>query len=312
MGIIFSENENMVDRLESMTILVAVADTGSFSAAALHLKMPLATVSRKVGALEKHLNIRLLNRSTRQLSLTDAGQSYVNACRRILEAVNEAERTASGEYMAPRGELAITAPIAFGRLHVLPVVNEFLKSYPEIDVRMILTDQVVSLLEEQIDIAARIAQLPDSGLIATRIGSIRTVVCASPAYLAKHGTPAKPQDLATHSCISYEQMSHRQVWSFVANNSEIMVPIRSRLAVSTAEAAIDAAVAGIGLTRVNAYQMANALRDGSLQIVLEAFEPTPRPVNLIHTGKGAPPLKVRAFLDFATPRLKARVAEVSH
>lgn len=297
----------MTDRLESMTILVAVADAGSFSAAALQLKIPLATVSRKVGVLESHLKIRLLHRSTRQLSLTEAGQSYVNACRRILEDVGEAERAASGEYAAPRGELAITAPMTFGRLHVLPVVNEFLKRYPDIDVRMVLADRVVALLEEHIDLAVRIAELPDSSLVATRIGSMRTVVCASPTYLAEHGTPTNPSELAAHACVTYEQMAHRQLWGFSSGKSEIMVPIRSRLAVSTAEAAVDAAVAGIGVTRVNAYQMASALRAGALEIVLAPFEPAPRPISLIHTGQGVLPLKVRAFLDFAAPRLKARV-----
>ncbi len=306
---LFPESENMADRFESMTILLAVVDAGSFSAAALQLKMPLATVSRKVGVLEAHLNTRLLNRSTRQLSLTEAGQSYVTACRRILDEVGEAERAASGEYATPRGELAITAPMTFGRLHVLPVVNDFLKTYPDIDVRMVLADRVVSLLEEHVDVAVRIAQLPDSSLIATRIGSMRTVLCASPAYFAEHGTPTTPNELAGHACITYEQMSHRQVWNFMSGKSEITAPIRSRLAVSTAEAAVDSAVAGIGITRVNFYQMASALRAGALEIVLAGFEPAPRPISLVHTGQGILPLKLRAFLDFAAPRLKARVEE---
>jgi DNA-binding transcriptional LysR family regulator len=226
-----------------------------------------------------------------------------------LEEVGEAERAASGEYAAPRGELAITAPITFGRLHVLPVVTDFLKIYPDIDVRMVLADRVVSLLEEHIDVALRIAQLPDSSLIATRIGSMRTVLCGSPAYFAEHGTPTNPHELTAHACITYEQMSHRQVWSFVSGKSEIAVPIRSRLAVSTAEAAVDAAVSGIGITRVNYYQMASALRTGALEIVLAPFEPTPRPISLVHTGQGILPLKLRAFLDFAAPRLKARVED---
>jgi len=299
----------MTDRFESMSILLAVVEAGSFSAAALELKMPLATVSRKVSALEDHLKTRLLNRSTRQLSLTEAGQSYVTACRRILEDVGEAERAAAGEYASPRGELAITAPITFGRLHLLPIVTEFLKTYPDIDVRLVLADRVVSLLEEHVDVALRIAKLPDSSLIATRIGSMRTVLCASPTYFAKYGKPTTPADLAAHACISYEQMSHRQVWNFKSGKLEIAAPVRSRLAVSTAEAAVDAAIAGIGITRVNAYQMANALRAGAPEIVLADFEPTPRPVNLVHTGQGILPLKLRAFLDFAAPRLKVRVAD---
>jgi DNA-binding transcriptional LysR family regulator len=300
----------MVDRFESMSILVAVVEAGSFSAAARQLKIPLATVSRKVGDLESHLKTRLLHRSTRQLSLTEAGQSYVAACRRIIEEVGEAERAASGEYAAPKGELVITAPIVFGRLHLLPVVADFLKAYPHIDVRMMLTDRVVPLLEEQVDVALRIGELPDSNFVAARIGTVRRVVCASPAYFAEHGTPTTPLELASHACITFEQMTSRQVWSFTSGKSEITVPVHSRLAVSMAEAAIDAAVAGVGITRVVSYQMASALRAGALKIVLAPFEPAPWPVSLVHTGQGILPLKLRAFLDFAAPRLQARVLEV--
>lgn len=299
----------MPDRFESMSILVAVVEAGSFSAAARQLRMPLATVSRRVGELEAHLNTRLLHRSTRQLALTEAGQSYVAACRRILEEVGEAERAASGEYSAPKGELVITAPIVFGRLHLLPVVSDFLKTFSDIDVRMVLTDRVVPLLEEQVDVALRIAELPDSNLVATPIGTVRRVVCASPAYFAEHGTPTRPAELAAHACITFEQMASRQVWTFSSGKSEIAVPVRSRLAVSTAEAAIDAAVAGVGITRVISYQMAGALRTGALKIVLAPFEPAPWPISLVHTGQGILPLKLRAFLDFAAPRLRARVAE---
>ena len=299
----------MTDRFESMSILVAVVEAGSFSAAARQLKIPLATVSRKVGELETHLKARLLHRSTRQLSLTEAGQSYVAACRRILEEVGEAERAASGEYAAPKGEIVITAPIVFGRLHLLPVVADFLKTYPDIDVRMVLTDRVVPLLEEHVDVALRIAELPDSSFVAVPIGSVRRVVCASPAYLAEHCTPTTPLELATHACITFEQLASRQVWSFMSGKSEIAVPVRSRLAVSTAEAAVDAAVAGVGITRVASYQMAGALRTGALKIVLAPFEPVPWPISLVHTGQGILPLKLRAFFDFAPPRLKARVLD---
>ncbi|CAB3629479.1 LysR family transcriptional regulator [Achromobacter pestifer] len=301
----------MADRLESMSILVAVVQAGSFSAASRQLKMPLATVSRKVADLEAHLNTRLLHRSTRQLSLTEAGQAYVAACRHILEAVGEAERAASGEYAVPKGELVLTAPIVFGRLHLLPVVADFLKTYPDIDVRMVLTDRVVPLIEEHVDAALRVADLPDSSFIAAPIGWVRRVVCASPAYLAEHGTPEHPGELGGHACITFEQMASRQVWNFASGKSDIAVPVRSRLAVSTAEAAVDAAVAGVGITRVVSYQMADALRAGALKIVLAPYEPTPWPINLLHTGQGILPLKLRAFLDFAVPRLKARVARLA-
>src|SRR5471032_1104381 len=173
-----------MNRLESMSILIAVVDSGSLSAAARHLGVPLATVSRKVAELESHLKTRLLHRTTRQLSLTEAGSSYVAACRRILEEIGEAERAATGEYAAPKGELAVTAPVVFGRLHIVPVVAEFLAQYPEIDINLILTDRVVHLMEEHCDVAVRIGELPDSSLKAMQVGTVRRVVCASPAYLA--------------------------------------------------------------------------------------------------------------------------------
>ncbi|MFS2107734.1 LysR substrate-binding domain-containing protein [Ralstonia sp. Ralssp135] len=301
----------MADRFESMSILVAVVDAGSFSAAARRLEIPLATVSRKVAELESHLKTRLLNRSTRQLALTEAGQSYVAACRRILEEVGEAERAASGEYAAPKGELVITAPLVFGRLQLLPVVAEFLATYPDIDVRMVLTDRVLHLLEEQVDVAVRIGDLPDSSFIATRIGTTRRVVCASPAYFAEHGTPTTPLELIGHACITMEQIASKQVWTFLSGQAEVEVPIRSRLVVSTAEAAIDAAVAGVGLTRVLSYQVADAVRAGAVTTALEAFEPAPWPVSLVYLGQGILPLKVRAFLDFAGPRLKALLEDLS-
>lgn len=301
----------MSDRFESMSILVAVVDAGSFSAAARRLEIPLATVSRKVAELESHLKTRLLHRSTRQLALTEAGQSYVAACRRILEEVGEAERAASGEYAAPKGELVITAPLVFGRLQLLPVVAEFLATYPDINVRMVLTDRVLHLLEEQVNAAVRIGDLPDSSFIATRIGTTRRVVCASPAYFAEHGTPTTPLELTGHACITMEQIASRQVWTFLSDKAEVEVPIRSRLVVNTAEAAIDAAVAGVGLTRVLSYQVADAMRTGALKTALEAFEPAPWPVSLLHAGQGILPLKLRAFLDFAGPRLKALLEDLS-
>jgi len=310
LGIILPKNENMTDRFESMSILVAVAETGSFSAAARQLKIPLATVSRRIGDLEVRLKTRLLHRSTRQLSLTEAGQSYVAACRRIIEDVEEAERAAAGEYAAPKGELVITAPLVFGRVHLVPVIADFLKTYPNIDVRMVLTDRVLPLLEERVDLALRVAELPDSGFVATRIGTVRRVVCASPAYFAEHGTPAHPAELAAHACITFEKMASRQTWRFVSGKSEVAVPVRSRLAVSTAEAAIDAAVAGVGITRVFSYQIAGAVRAGALAIALAPYEPESWPISLVHTGQGILPLKVRAFLDFAVPRLKAQAAEL--
>lgn len=299
-----------MDRLDSMTVLVAAVEAGSLSAASRHLGIPLATVSRRVSDLEAHLRTRLLNRSNRRLTLTDSGRSYVAACRRILADVTEAERAASGEYSVPKGELAITAPIVFGRLHVLPVVAAFLRDYPEIDIRMTLADRSINLLEEPVDLAVRIGALPDSSLIATRVGTVRRVVCASPAYLAERGVPQIPDDLRSHDCITFEGLTSPEAWSFpTAGSSPASVQVRSRLIVNTAEAATDAAICGVGITRLLSYQVTRALRDDALAIVLEAFEPAPWPVNLVYRGGGRQPLKVRAFLDFAGPRLKARLTD---
>jgi DNA-binding transcriptional LysR family regulator len=296
-----------LDRLEAMSILVTAAEAGSLSAASRRLGMPLATVSRKVSELEMRLKTRLLNRSSRHLTLTEAGRSYVAACKRILDDVGEAERAASGEYLAPRGELNITAPIVFGRLHVLPLVAAFLGAYPEVDVRMMLVDRMVNLVEEHIDLAVRIGELPDSSLVASRVGTIRRVVCASPAYFAARGTPTKPSELGPHDCIAFEGLTSPDAWIFTAGKKEISVPIHSRLTVNTAEAAIDAAIAGVGITRVLSYQIANAITIGALTVILQEFEPSPSPVSLVYAGQRRLPLKLRAFLDFVAPRLKAQL-----
>lgn len=297
-----------MNRLESMSILIAVVDAGSLSAAARGLGMPLATVSRKVGELEAHLKTRLLHRTTRQLSLTEAGSAYVASCRRILDDIGEAERTATGEYATPKGELVLTAPVVFGRLHVLPVVAEFLARYPDIDISLVLTDRVVHLMDEHADVALRIGNLPDSSLMASRIGTVRRVICASPDYLAAHGEPKQPRELAGHACITFEVLASRRAWEFGEGRAVQSVPIRSRLAVNTAEAAISAAVLGVGFVRVLSYQVAQALQDDALRVVLDAFEAAPLPVNLVHKGQTPLPLKLRAFLDFAAPRLRARIA----
>jgi DNA-binding transcriptional LysR family regulator len=297
--------ERSMDRLASMSILVTAVEEGSLSAAARRLRTPLATVSRKVSELEAHLKTRLFHRSSRQLALTDAGRAYVEACRRILEDVGEAERAASGEYGVPKGELIITAPIVFGRLHVLPIVTDFLKAFADIDIRLVLADRVLNLVEDHVDLAVRIGALPDSSLVATRVGSIRQVVCGSPAYFADRGTPQSPAELRSHDCITFEGLVSTHAWTFSTGKSQADVAIRSRLTLNTAEAAIDAAMAGVGIARVLSYQCANAVAAGALTVVLKSFEPAPWPVSLVYAGQRFLPLKLRAFLDFATPRLKA-------
>jgi DNA-binding transcriptional LysR family regulator len=290
-----------------MTTLLAVERAGSLSAGARLLGMPLATVSRQVAELESHLGTRLFLRSSRKITLTEPGRAYLLACRRILEDLAEAERAASGEYIAPKGELVVTAPAVFGRLHVLPVVTAFLRAFPEVDIRLVLADRLVDLVQDQIDLAVRIAALPDSSLVATRVGAIRRIVCASPLYLREKGRPRRPQELAAHDCITFEGLEATHAWSFPGIPP---VPLRVRLAVNSAEAAIEAAQAGIGLTRVLAYQARHALQAGDLEMLLEEFEPEPVPVQLVHRGGRVLPLKLRAFLDFATPRFRAGLAPV--
>lgn len=297
-----------MDRIESMQLLLKTVENGSISATSRKIGMPLATVSRKISELETHLGTRLLNRSTRSLTLTETGQSYVVACKRILEDLEAAERSATGEYNAPRGDLILTAPVLFGRLFIIPIVTEFLKAYPDINIRFMLTDRYVNLMEEHVDIALRIGELPDSALVATRVGFSRQVLCASPAYLKARGTPKTPQELSTHDCVTFEGVASPKNWNFVKGKSRISVPIRSRLSVTTAEAAIDAAVAGVGITRVLSYQV-SLLPPEKITLILKEFEPAPIPVSLIHLANPILPQKMRAFLDFATPRLKARLLQ---
>ncbi|MBS0364822.1 MAG: LysR family transcriptional regulator [Proteobacteria bacterium] len=296
-----------MNRFESMHVLLAVVDAGSLSEAARRLGMPLATVSRKVAQLEGQLKARLLIRSTRQLKLTDVGREYVVACQNILNDVHEAERAVSGEYTAPRGDLVIAAPVVFGRLHVLPTVCEFLKVYPEVNVRLVLGDRTVNLVDDQIDAAVRIGELPDSSLITSTLGSIRRIVCASPAYVAEHGIPRHPRDLSVHRCITFESLTGPRTWQFRIGARTVTVPVRSRLVVTGAEAAVDAAICGLGLACVLSYQAQAAIDGGKLTPVLQPFEPAPLPVSLLHSGRARLPLKLRALLDFAAPRLRARL-----
>jgi DNA-binding transcriptional LysR family regulator len=290
-----------------MNVLLAVADAGNLSAAGRKLGMPLPTVSRKVSELETHLKARLIARSTSGSALTDAGRAYVAACRRILDDIHEAERVATGEYNEPRGELVLTAPVVFGRIHVLPIVSGFLQAYPKVSVRLVLGDRLLNLTEDHVDLALRIGTLPDSGLVSAGLGKIRRVVCASPAYLAKHGAPKSPQDLATHQCVSFEHLTSAHEWRFQIEGAEVAVPVQPRLVVNTAEAAIDAAIAGTGITCVFSYQMESALRAGSLHVLLRRFEPEPIPVSFLYPGRGRLPLKLRALIDFAAPRLRERL-----
>lgn len=302
-----------MDRLEAMSMLVKVAQRGSLSAASRTLNVPLATLSRKISDLEALLGTRLLIRTTRKLTLTDAGVAYVAAARRILEQVEEAERDAVGEFATPKGELVVTAPLMFGRLHVLPVVAEFLAAFPEITIRLVLSDRNVDLVDDRVDMAVRIGKLPDSSMVATRIGSMRTVTCASPAVLARLGEPHHPDALTGYPCVDVSTSMPSPPWRL--RHPETMTPIdiaiSPRLTVSTPEAAVEAAIRDVGVTRVLHYQAANAMRQGALRLVLEACEPEPAPVHLVHASQGLMPLKMRRFLDFSAPRLRTLLSDVA-
>lgn len=296
-----------MDRFESMSAFVAVVDAGGFSAAARKLGMPLATVSRKVSELEDQLRVQLLTRTTRSVTLTEIGQSHYKTCRRLLDELHEAERLASGEYLAPRGELVVAAPIGLGRTYLAPIVTEFLKAYPEVDVDLRLADRVINLTDDGVDIALRVGELPDSSLVALKLGTIRQVTCASPAYLEKHGTPLKLEELGAHSCVTFTSLGMPNEWLFRSHRKVTRVGVRSRLSVSTAEAAVDAAISGLGITRLLCYQASPSLTAKSLKLVLRDTEPEPMPVSFVHQGGRLVPQKLKAFIDFVTPRIKPKL-----
>jgi DNA-binding transcriptional LysR family regulator len=299
-----------MDRLEAMLLVLAVAEAGSLSAAARQQKTPLATVSRKVSELEAHLQTKLFNRSTRALIPTDAGRSYIAAAKRILADVTEAERAASGEYTTPRGELIVSAPVALGRLYLQPVLAEFLTTYPQVNVQLGLQDRRVNLLEEHVDVALRAGALADSSLIAVQIAEVFPVVCASPTYLKAHGTPKLPDDLSTHDCISFAPLQSPTTWRFKRDQTEYVVPVRSRLIVSNLESACDAARAGIGVTVALSYYVAESIKSGELTPLLQDFQPSPIPVSFVYSPNRFIPVKLRAFLDFAVPRFRARLNDL--
>ncbi|WP_426955710.1 LysR family transcriptional regulator [Muricoccus radiodurans] len=296
-----------MDRFDAMSVLLAVVEEGSLSAASRRLRTPLATVSRKVADLERHLGTQILVRTSRRVELTDAGRAYVAASRRILEQVEEAERQAAGEYSAARGELHVTAPTMFGQRHLLPVALAFLAEQPEITLRLTLTDRQVSLTDEHIDVALRIGHLEDSGLVATRVGSVRRVICASPGYLARHGMPRAAEDLAQHDGISFQGFSASPEWRYRRDSTALAVEPRPRLSVNTTEAAIKAALADLGIIRVLSYQVADEVRSGQLKRLLSDLSAEAMPVSLVYPAAELMPLKVRIFLDWATPRLRARM-----
>lgn len=289
-------------------MLLKAVDKGSLSAAAREMRVPVPTLSRKVAELEALLGTKLLIRTTRALTLTDAGISYVASARRILEQVEEVEREAAGEFQTPRGTLVLTAPNLFGRMFVLPIVADFLAIFPEINVRLMLDDRYLNLIDDHIDMAVRLGNLPDSELIATRIGSMRMIVCGTPKLLSGHGIPRALDDLQKMPCLLNKNQMAASGWRLrdPKTGGVLEIPLSPRLA-SSNEAIADAAVRGIGLANLPYYQAYDAIADGRLKPVLEEYEIKPGPIHLVHASRGQLPLKMRRFLDFAGPRLKIEI-----
>lgn len=291
-----------MDRLDTMRVFVAVAEEQGFASAARRLAMSPPAVTRAVSALEERIGTRLFHRTTRIVRLTEAGTRFLSDCKRILGEIEEAEASAAGSHAEPAGELALTASVMFGRMFVAPLLLDFLAQHPRVTMRTLFVDRIVDLLEEGLDVAVRIAHLPDSSLTARQVGSVRRVVCASPAYLEAHGKPRTPADIARFDTIAFSTVAMRDEWTFAAA-ATIRPP--ARLIVNTNEVAIAAAVAGYGLARVLSYQIAPELRAGRLKIVLAEFEPPPLPIHIVHLEGRRAAAKVRAFVDFAVDRLRA-------
>jgi DNA-binding transcriptional LysR family regulator len=295
-----------MDRVDEWRLFAAVAERRSFRAAARADHRSPQAVTRAIAALEARIGARLLHRTTRAVSLTDEGARLLERCRRLLADFAELE---AGSAVEPRGILAVTAPVLFGQMHVLPIVNEFLRRFRTVEVRLLLLDRVVALAEEAVDLAVRIGALPDSSLRSRLVGHVRWVVCASPAYLQRRGTPREPRALTRHDCIAFTGSTPvPERWSFSRRGrAEQSVLVRPRLVVNTGQAALDAALAGLGLARVLSYQVAELVARNRLRIVLADHESPPAPVHIVQLP-GAQVRAASAFADLAVERLRARLA----
>lgn len=293
-----------MDRYHAMKILVRIADTGGFAEAARQLNMSPPAVTRAVAALEEMIGARLLIRTTRLVKLTEAGTRYVEDCRRILAAIAEADASAAGSFARPTGGLTVTASILFGQMYVMPIMMEFLETYPEVVGTLLLLDRVTHLVDEGIDIAIRIGHLPDSSHSAIKVGSVRRVICGSPAYFERHGTPRHPSDLHGHRIIASTGAWASLDWRF-GPQGKIVTPVKPSLFCNSNDAAIIAARAGWGLSRVLSYQIGPDLRDGRLRTVLDAFEEEVLPIHIVHPEGRNAAAKVRAFVDLTATRLRA-------
>ncbi len=286
-----------MDRIDAMQAFLAVADLEGFAPAARRLGLSPSAVTRLIAALEERLGARLLQRSTRSVALTDAGQRYLARVRRILADVEEAEASIQDERTRPSGRLVVSAPIGFGRLHVSPVMSEYLKRYTEVSGELRLTDHMINLIEDGVDLAVRIGHLPDSSLVARQVGEMRRVVVASPGYLKARGEPKTPEAIASHQTVQFGATAASLDWRFVREGRDIRTASVPRLITNSADAAIQYAVKGGGLTRVMAYQAADALKRGRLKIVLAKFEQSPLPIHVVYPTSRLLSAKVRAFID---------------
>jgi DNA-binding transcriptional LysR family regulator len=303
-----------MDRIEAMRVFVTALDEGSLAGAGRRLGRSPAAVSRAIASLEQHVGAELLHRTTRSLRLSEAGERYAAACRRVLVDLEEADMCVSGERAAPRGTLTVTAPPISGEEILRPIVDAYLEAYPAVSVNLVLLDRHANLIEEGIDVALRVGELPDSAMVAVRIGGdVKRVIVASPRYLAQHPQIVEPADLTKHSIITTTHFGH-DTWVFPhAQGGKIArsVHFKPRLVVNSVRAAREAAVAGLGVTRLYTYHVAEKVQDGSLRVLLREAEPPALPVHLLTPqGRTSTP-KVRAFLDFAAPRLRAAFARLS-
>lgn len=297
-----------MDRFRAMKAFIAVADAGSLSAAARRMGTPLANISRLLSQLERQLDCVLIERTTRRMALTAAGRDYLDACRHVIETLEASENRIAGQSEELAGVIAITAPVSFGRLQILPLVTEFLSIHPRLDVRLLLTDRNIDLVEEDIDVAVRIGDLRDSGLLAKRVGSLRLVACASPRLLKNRAILSAPSDLADRPCITFSGLTQGgSRWVFKSKrHGRKAVRVHPRLDVNTAEAAVDAAISGVGIARVLSYQAEAAIRSGRLAPLLQHFEDTPIPIHLVYRATRSDIPRVRRFVEFAAARLRQR------
>lgn len=293
-----------MDRLHLMTVFVSVVEEAGFAAAARRLGMSPPAVTRAVAGLEKALNVKLLNRTTRFVRATEAGLRYLDDAKRILEDVKAADEAALGVNAEPQGHLSITAPAMFGQMFVMPGIVDYLQRYPKTTVDAVFLDRVVNLIEEGFDVGVRIGQLPDSSMRALRVGTVRLILCAAPDYLERNGIPQQPEDIKQHSFIASSAGSFGQELQFSSVKGVRSLRVKPRLTVTTNPAAIEAAVAGFGLTRVVSYQVASQLAAGDLKVVLENHELPPRPIHIVHREGRLASTKVRAFIDMMAERLR--------